>query len=137
MSTAKASRIVLKRLGASSAALLSLHLALPTLPWWVDGVDADGRAVLLVGAHALRQYAEGETPVQAYWPRSASATSLTASSPSTSRRARRRRWPRSCRVPQTHGRSTHQKCFDSANSIKGRRLPLRASAQVQESYVRG
>ena len=42
MSTAKAERIVLECLGASSTVLLSVHLALPEMPSWADGVDAEG-----------------------------------------------------------------------------------------------
>jgi hypothetical protein len=53
MTTAKAQRFLLERLGRGSTVLLSLHLALPSLPPWADGVDADGQAVLLVGRHGL------------------------------------------------------------------------------------
>ncbi len=53
MSTVKAQKVLLDRLGAGSTALLSVHLALPARPDWCDGVDADGRAVFLVGKHQL------------------------------------------------------------------------------------
>ncbi len=53
MTTARAQRFLLERLGTGSTVLLSLHLALPTGPSWADGTDAEGRAVLLVGRHAL------------------------------------------------------------------------------------
>jgi hypothetical protein len=46
-------KLVLERLGSAAGVLLSLHLALPTRPVWADDVDADGRSVLLVGAHQL------------------------------------------------------------------------------------
>jgi hypothetical protein len=65
MSTAKAQRLILERLSAGAAVLLSLHLALPTVPAWADGQDAEGRAVLLVGAHALRALPDGEAAVSA------------------------------------------------------------------------
>lgn len=60
MSVAKAQRLLLERLGSGAVALLSLHLALPTVPAWADGQDAEGRAVLLVGAHALRALPDAE-----------------------------------------------------------------------------
>lgn len=60
MSTAKAQRLILERLSGGSAVLLSLHLALPTVPAWADGRDAEGRAVLLIGAHALRVLPDAE-----------------------------------------------------------------------------
>ena len=53
MSTAKAHRVLLDRLGAGLTALLSIHLAVPTVPNWCDGADADGLAVVLVGRHNL------------------------------------------------------------------------------------
>lgn len=53
MSTARAQRMLLDRLGAGSTALMSLHLSLPTVPAWCDGEDADGLAVILVGKHSL------------------------------------------------------------------------------------
>src|SRR5262245_35063588 len=65
MSTAKAEKFLLEKLGASTTVLLSLHLALETVPDWCDGTDADGRAVLLVGAHQLRQLPEGAAAVAA------------------------------------------------------------------------
>jgi hypothetical protein len=45
--------------------LLSLHLELPAVPDWADGRDAEGRAVVLVGAHALRALPEGAAAVAA------------------------------------------------------------------------
>jgi hypothetical protein len=65
MSTAKAQKILLERLASGAVALLSLHLALPTVPAWADGQDAVGRAVVLVGAHALRALPDGEAAVAA------------------------------------------------------------------------
>ena len=59
MSTAKAERYLLSRLGAGAVALLAVLLDLPTRPAWCDGVDAFGRSVLLVGRQAL---GEGEVP---------------------------------------------------------------------------
>ncbi|MEO7862143.1 MAG: hypothetical protein ABIU05_17285 [Nitrospirales bacterium] len=53
MSTAKAQRMLLDRLGAAMTALMSIHLSLSTVPDWCDGEDADGLAVLLVGKHSL------------------------------------------------------------------------------------
>lgn len=53
MSTAKAHRVLLDRLGAGMTALMSIHLSLPTVPDWCDGTDADGLAVILVGRHNL------------------------------------------------------------------------------------
>lgn len=53
MTTAKAHRVLLDRLGAGLTALISIHLDLPHVPDWCDGTDADGLAVLLVGRHSL------------------------------------------------------------------------------------
>ncbi len=53
MSTDRARRILLERLAHGSTVLLSLHLALPEVPEWCDGTDADGKAVFLVGRHQL------------------------------------------------------------------------------------
>ncbi|MDA2910418.1 hypothetical protein MYX04_05760 [Nitrospiraceae bacterium AH_259_D15_M11_P09] len=53
MSTAKAQHVILDKLSAATTALLSIHLELPDVPAWCDGVDAQGRAVLLVGRHGL------------------------------------------------------------------------------------
>ena len=53
MTTAKAERYLLSRLGAGTTAILALLLDLPSMPAWCDGVDASGRSVLLVGRHAL------------------------------------------------------------------------------------
>lgn len=53
MSTDRARRILLERLAHGSTVLLALHLALPEVPAWCDGQDADGRAVFLVGKHQL------------------------------------------------------------------------------------
>lgn len=53
MTTAKAHRFLMDRLGESQTALVSIHLALPVLPDWCDGADADGLAVVLVGRHNL------------------------------------------------------------------------------------
>lgn len=68
MSTAKVNRLILERLGGGTM-LLALHVALdPKVdpsPSWRDGVDADGRAVHLVGAHAVRQLPQGEEAIQA------------------------------------------------------------------------
>ena len=53
MTTVKAERYLLSRLGAGTTALLALLLDLPSMPAWCDGVDASDRSVLLVGRHAL------------------------------------------------------------------------------------
>jgi hypothetical protein len=45
--------------------LLSLHLALPTVPAWADGVDADGRTVYLVGRHQLEAVGSGKDAITA------------------------------------------------------------------------
>lgn len=65
MTTAKAQRFLLERVGSSATVLLSLHLELAAVPAWADGRDGDGRAVLLVGAHALRTVPDGEAAVAA------------------------------------------------------------------------
>jgi len=65
MTTAKAQRFLLEQIGSSATVLLSLHLELPAGPAWADGRDADGRAVLLVGAQALRALPEGAAAVSA------------------------------------------------------------------------
>lgn len=54
MSLAKAREHVLSAIGDGTTALVSAHLALPSRPLWCDGLDAEGRPVLLIGAHALR-----------------------------------------------------------------------------------
>ena len=61
MSTARAQRLLLERLGAG-ARLLSIHLAVEPGAW-ADGTDAEGRSVFLVGGHALRQLPEGEEAI--------------------------------------------------------------------------
>jgi hypothetical protein len=53
VTTAKAERYLLSRLGAGATALLAVLLDLSSVPAWCDGVDADGRSVLLIGRHAL------------------------------------------------------------------------------------
>lgn len=65
MSVARAQRVLLERLGSAETVLLSLHLALAEVPAWADGVDAEGRAVLLVGAQALRALPEGASAAEA------------------------------------------------------------------------
>jgi hypothetical protein len=65
MSTAKAQRLLLERLGSGATVLLSVHLDLPTMPAWCDGRDAQGRSVLLVGRHQLGQSAEAQAAVTA------------------------------------------------------------------------
>lgn len=65
MTTAKAQRHLLERIGSTATVLLSLHLELPDVPAWADGRDADGRALLLVGAQALRALPEGAAAVSA------------------------------------------------------------------------
>ncbi len=45
-------KLLLDRLCQASTALLSIHLSMPK-PSWADGVDAAGRAVVLVGLHRL------------------------------------------------------------------------------------
>lgn len=53
MSTAKAQRFLLDRLGAGSTVLLAVLLDLTPVPAWADGIDAAGRAVVLVGKQQL------------------------------------------------------------------------------------
>jgi hypothetical protein len=53
VTTAKAERYLLSRLGAGATALLAVLLDLSSVPAWCDGVDAAGRSVLLIGRHAL------------------------------------------------------------------------------------
>ncbi len=65
MSTAKAQRLLLERLGSGATVLLSVHLALPSVPSWCDGVDAEGRAVFLVGRHQLGASDEAQAAVTA------------------------------------------------------------------------
>jgi hypothetical protein len=50
---------VLELLAAGTTMLLSVHLALRKVPAWVDGRDAEGHAVCLVGAHRLRALPAG------------------------------------------------------------------------------
>jgi hypothetical protein len=64
VSVAKAQRLLLGRLAAGETALLAFHLA-TSGDGWADGTDAEGRAVYLVGAHALRQLPEGAAAVTA------------------------------------------------------------------------
>jgi hypothetical protein len=59
VTTSKAERYLIDRLGSASTLLLSIHLALPECPDWCDGVDVDEHAIVLVGAHALRSTAAG------------------------------------------------------------------------------
>lgn len=65
MTTARAQRFLLDRLGAGATVLLSLHLALPEVPDWCDGADAEGRAVLLVGRHGLGESEAAQEAVRA------------------------------------------------------------------------
>jgi hypothetical protein len=65
MSTQRAQRLLLERLGSAEVVLVSLHLALPAMPAWADGVDREGRAVLLVGGATLRSLPEGESALGA------------------------------------------------------------------------
>src|SRR6185503_12293235 len=53
MTTAKAQRFLMDRLGDTNTALISIHLRLPTVPDWCDGMDADGLAVVLIGRYGL------------------------------------------------------------------------------------
>jgi hypothetical protein len=53
VSTARAQRVILERLGSGATVLLSIHLALPDVPAWADGRDANGNAVVLVGRQQL------------------------------------------------------------------------------------
>ena len=53
MTTAKAQRFLIDRLGDTNTALISIHLMLPTVPDWCDGTDADGLGVVLIGRHGL------------------------------------------------------------------------------------
>ena len=63
MSTAKATRFLLERLGSGSTVLLAILLALVGVPAWADGRDADGRAVLLVGRHQLGDSDEAQQAI--------------------------------------------------------------------------
>jgi hypothetical protein len=65
MSTERARRLLLDRLGGGTTVLLSIHLALPEVPPWCDGVDAEGRAVLLVGRQGLGETDAAQEAVQA------------------------------------------------------------------------
>ena len=75
MSVAKATDVLLERLGSARRCCSRLHLALPNgrctassspiRRRWTDGQDGLGRHVLLVGAHALRQLPAGEEAIQA------------------------------------------------------------------------
>jgi len=65
MSTARATKLLLDRLGAGATVLLSLHLRLLEVPAWCDGADAEGRAVLLVGKHQLGESDEAQGAVGA------------------------------------------------------------------------
>lgn len=58
-------RAILSRLSAGTTLFLSVHLALEAVPAWADGVDADGRTVVLVGRHALGQTDEAKRAVSA------------------------------------------------------------------------
>ncbi len=51
MSLERARRLLLQRLGAGGVVLLAILLELSIPPAWCSGVDADGRAVCLVGLH--------------------------------------------------------------------------------------
>jgi len=64
MSVDRARRLVLERLGSGTTAMVSLHLSLPSVPPWADGADADGHAVLLVGAHEVRELPGGDDAVR-------------------------------------------------------------------------
>lgn len=57
---AHAREILLKRLGSGTTALLALVLDLPAVPAWCDGRTSDGRAILLVGSHQLKDSPDGE-----------------------------------------------------------------------------
>jgi hypothetical protein len=72
---AKATDVLLERLTAGTTLLLAILLSLPKpteqealgLPdpaTWTDGLDAEGRHVVLVGAHALRGMPEGEEAIR-------------------------------------------------------------------------
>jgi hypothetical protein len=65
VSTAKAQRVILELLGPGATVLLIIHLELPDVPAWADGLDAAGRAVLLVGRHALGRGEAAEAVVAA------------------------------------------------------------------------
>jgi hypothetical protein len=65
MTVAKAQRFLLERLGAGTASLLAVLLDLPTPAPWADGVDAEGRSVLLVGRHALGERDEAQQAISA------------------------------------------------------------------------
>ncbi len=63
--TARATRVLLDRLSSSATVLLSVHLTLPQVPKWCDGLDAEARAVFLVGKHNLGQGDAAHEAIQA------------------------------------------------------------------------
>jgi hypothetical protein len=65
VSTAKAQRLILEHLRSGDTVLLSVHMELPEVPVWCDGRDAAGRAVILIGGHALRALPGGEDAIAA------------------------------------------------------------------------
>jgi hypothetical protein len=58
VSTARAERLLLERLGSGATVLLAILLDLEPRAGWADGVDGEGRSVYLVGRHQLGQGAE-------------------------------------------------------------------------------
>jgi len=64
MSVQAARRALLERFQSTDLAVVGVHAELATVPGFCDGIDVDGRAVLLVGSHALRQLPEGADYVQ-------------------------------------------------------------------------
>ncbi|HEV8612716.1 MAG TPA: hypothetical protein VGQ73_04335 [Gemmatimonadales bacterium] len=64
MSTQRAQRVLLERLGSSQTVLVPILLDLDASLPGADGV-VHGQSVVLVGAHALRQLPEGEVAIQA------------------------------------------------------------------------
>jgi hypothetical protein len=60
MSVQAARRVLLERYSAADLAMVALVLDGETVPGFADGADVDGRAVQLIGAHALRTLPQGE-----------------------------------------------------------------------------
>jgi hypothetical protein len=64
MSLQAARRALLEHFQSTDLAVVAVHAEADTLPAFCDGVHVDGRAVLLIGAHALRALPEGDDYVQ-------------------------------------------------------------------------
>ena len=65
MSVQAARRVLLERFAATDLAVVAIHAEVDVVPRFADGVDVDGRAVQLIGAHQLRAFPAGGDYVQA------------------------------------------------------------------------